>query len=166
MKKYTTLPTDCTTLAAEVMAYLTNLYDLEDTEHHVTAWHSIDPADLSSTSLNSTFSGLTAIGIGHVTVNGDAMFNHCYGKSFMIIPLSDCESTTVKIFDVASGATLQTDAGAYYLDSDCTLTDTIPLTGPVLIGANTTFTVQSDNLLELGDILMVWFNEDVSSYLA
>ena len=164
MKKYTNFPVDCTSLASEVLAYLNNQYDIEDAEHRTNAWHSINPTDLNNTSINSTFSGLTVTGLGHVTVNSDAMRNHCSPEPFLIIPLADCETVSVKIFDVASGATLYPDA--HYADEDCTLLNTIPLVEPLLINGSTTFTVECSNVTKLGDILMIWFNEDISSYFA
>jgi hypothetical protein len=164
MKKYTTLSTDCTALAAEYMTYLNSAFDVEDSEHHQHAFHLVDAAFVSGSSINTTFAGLTAKVVAHITINSNAMFNHCYDTPFMIIPLADCASTVFKTFDVAPGAVLQPDLN--YLDADCTLSATVPLTGPILVNASTTYTMESSDTTKLSDVLVVWFNEDPSSLLA
>lgn len=165
MKTHAILPFDATTFASEMMTYLNSTTNVEDSEHHVHAFHLLDNAVLANTSFSATFTNLTAKAIAHLTINGTEMFNHCYGGSFMLVPLADCETTVVKTFDVAPGATLQTPE-QYYLDSDCTLADTVSLTSPVLIGANTTYTIETTDNTKLADVLMVFFEEDVSSFLA
>lgn len=164
MKKYTTLPTDCTTLATEVMAYLNSTGDLEDIEHQTNAFRIIPKAELANTSIDTTFPGFTSKDFMHCTVFHQAMFNHAWDHPCILIPLADCDSTVLKIFDVAPGAVLQPTTS--YLDEDCTLIDTIPLTGPIVIGANTAFTIESADTLKLSDALMVWFEEDINPLLA
>jgi hypothetical protein len=165
MKKYATLSIDSSTLATEIMTYLKSSIDVEDNDHHIHAFHVLNLTDLANTTLNTTFTGLTAKFVGHLTINGSQMFNHCYDSAFMLIPLEDCESTVVKIFDVAPGAVFN-PTDSCYMDQDCTLANALPLTSPIVISANTTHTIETTNFTKLADVLMIIFNEDVSTLLA
>jgi hypothetical protein len=164
MKKYTTLTTDTSALVTEVLAYLNKTYDVEDVEHHTNAFHLIDSASLATTSIDSTFTGLTTKFAGHLSINGSLMNCNNYDLPFILVPLENCESVVVKFFDVADGAVKQPNT-PFYSASDCTLNETLPLTSPLLVPANTTYALHTTDAVNLGDVLIMFPNEDVSSYL-
>jgi len=171
MKKYATFPIDCSTLATEAMAYLNQRENVEDASHFNASFHALAQDDVtplvgSIPSLATTFPGLTIKLLAHVTVNSDAMYNTEYGSNILLIPLDDCESVDLKTFTIAPGA-IKTDWS--YADADCTLDATTPLTSattPLLLAANTTHTLETQNPNVLADLLFIIFNENTDSYLA
>jgi len=168
MKKYTTFPSDFATVATDAMAYLNQTTDVEDVEHQTTAFHWIgdgETAIASIPSLADSTDGLTILGAAHRTVMINAMFNHVATRDILFVPLNDCESTVLKLFSVAEGAILN-EAGNYYDDGDCTVTDTIPMTSATFIPSGSVFTLETTDLSKLSDILELAFVEDTSSYFA
>jgi len=168
MKKYTNLTLDCSTLVTETLAHLNSTQNIEDEQHHNQAFHWIGSKSEIETaipSINTSLAQFDVRGFGHYAINGTLAFNITFGDNFILIPLMECEQTVVKLFSVNPGATVT--AQGHYLDQDCTLTDTIPLSSPVFIGRNNVFTIERlDNDENLSDLLVVFINGDTDSYLA
>ena len=167
MKKYTTFPGDFSTVATESMAYLNSITDVENSEHHTQAFHYLGNSDTVLQlipSLVGATNGLTILDCAHLTVNRDAMFNHIANRDILFVPLEDCESTVLHLFSVSTDAVINV-ADNCYDDADCTITDTVPLTGPILIASGSVFTIESDSMNTLSDVLQISFVEDTSSYL-
>lgn len=166
MRKYSILTNDCSNLASEVLDYLHNKYDIDDEKNLSCTFHEFDPADLSNTSVNSTFSGLTLRAVCHATINTDAMFHHCCDQSLMCIPLSACESTVLNVYGTVEGSVRQLQPIPHYLPKDCILEQSIPLTHPIILRPYTPFKMISADATKLSHVLSLWFHEDTSSYFA
>ena len=168
MKKYTYLTLDCSTLIAETISHLDATQNLEDDEHRLNALHwvgSKSELEASIPSINTTLSQFDVRGFGNYTVNSTFAWNISWGDNFLLIPLMECEGTVVKLFSLTPGAILTPEG--FYEDEDCTLTDTIPLTGPLFVGKNNVFTLEQQGSNEkLSDVLVVFINGDTDSYLA
>lgn len=167
MKKYTYLTLDCSTLVAETLAHLNATEDIEDGEHHYNALHWMGQKnDLVTAipSINTTLAEFDVRGFGHYTINGTGAWSIKWPDNFLLIPLMECENTLLRLFTVPPEAVMTPEG--YYEDSDCTLVDSVPLTGPVFVGG-TVFTLdRMDNDSRLSDVLVVFINGNTDSYLA
>ena len=165
MKKYTTLNIDLSSLISEGQAYINSLADSEGDEYRNLGFHWVGAtSSLSSTfpSLSTVFSGLniTPVGIGHQTINKNAMFNQLAGSNLLIIPISDTENSSLHIFDLAPNANLLD--GYYYDQLDCTLAESIRISTPLLLKESTVYTLETTGYT-LADFFVITFNEDTSS---
>lgn len=168
MKKYASFPFDCTTLAAETMAYLKATYDVESSEYQTQAIHLLAQDDVTALeaaipSLGTTFDGLTVTLVAHITVNKNAMLQTSFDGNFILIPLEDCNDVLLNTFTVARGAVKD---GWTYARKDCTPDTTIPLANPVIISSGLTHNLTKSSIGNLGDVLLVAFAENTDSYLA
>lgn len=164
MKRYFTLPIDVSELVSSVVTYLNANYDIEDSDHYNNTFHQFDPSELSNTTVNTMFSGLTVRAVCHASINASAMYNHRCDQPLMCIPLLNCDNTVLKLFDIKEGALPQTTVAPYFLDEDCVLQTTIPLTGPVLLDSYTPFKMETSDTT-LSHVLMLWFNEYPVAYI-
>ena len=168
MKKYASFPVDCTTLAEEFMAYLNDGQDIESAEYQAQAIHLLAQDDVSALeaavpSLATTFDGLTVALVAHITVNKNAMLHTSFDGNFILIPLEDCSDVSLNTFTVAPDAVKD---GWIYSVEDCTADESVPLDGPLIISSGLTHNLTKASINKLGDVLLVAFTDDISSYLA
>jgi len=168
MKKYVGLSIDCTALKEEMTTVIET--DMIISATHWTwlgnplRWPTVEP---KLPSLQSTFTSLnvTSDGIGK-SVIGESSLNMplVFPVSHAIVPLAS-EPCTITFFEPDTGINKIFD-WCYQIES-CTFVETIPLSGPILVGAEVPYLINTVDPNKTSSVMVVRFaTTDIDSLLA
>lgn len=167
MRKYATLPVDCTALKVEVNTLIkdrmmaSNPFIWFGSPNY---WSEIKP---KLPSLDSTFSLLSqqSTGVGRLRIypKGNNL-PFAFSTSFAIVPLGD-EPCNIAFFEPNPGA--QKVSEYFYELTDCTEVETVSLDGPILVGPNVVYRITTVDPEQQASVISVRFSEsDIDNLLA
>lgn len=172
MKRYATLPVDCTALKTDLLSLVEErMLTLIPFAWfgHPSIWPGCEP---KLPNLQSTFASLNATsnGVGRLLINYEELANEGLGMpwgfpvSHAIIPI-DNEPCSITFFEPKEGAQ-KVFQWFYELDS-CTAVETITLDQPILIGTDVTYIINTVDPTRKSSVMSVRFNStDIDSLLA